>query len=124
MTRQRRIVLLFGVLTLLVGLGVGLWIVMHRGTVGTQADAQQAAEVAAELPMNRAAAVDPELPDDPKWVPSYPAGTSMVLDQSTWVPIGESASAYAQVEPAGTRVMVYFRRHKGHWYVSEIGTGP
>jgi hypothetical protein len=65
---------------------------LHRS--GT-ADAQEATAVAADLPAHRASTLDPELDDNPEAVPVYPADTTITLDQSSWVPVGESASAYS-----------------------------
>jgi hypothetical protein len=132
MTRTHSVVLTgVALLTLLGTVGL-LLVVSYRspeaGTIsrspslsGARQDAHEAAVVASGLTTSRATALDPELPDDSHWVPKYPAGTHITLDESSWVPIGESASADARVDPPGMKVRIYFRHHKGHWYISEIG---
>lgn len=87
-------------------------------------DAAQAAAVTADLPVHRAAALDPLLIDDPQAVPVYPTGTTIVLDQASWVSVGESASAYATVTPPGQRVLVHFARLNDEWRITQIETQP
>jgi hypothetical protein len=90
-------------------------------TTLTHVNMEEVAQVTQHLVTNRKQALDPELTDDPKWIPVYPQGTQIILDKTSWVQIGVSASAYALVNPGEKRILVYFRRVKGHWYISEIG---
>lgn len=129
MNRPTRLVLLLvlGVL-LLGGAGVATWAWLRPGAAPTaladQEGVAQAAATAAELPVNRSAALDPLLTDDPQAVPVYPVSTRIVLDQATWRGIGESASAYATVAPPGQRVLIYFARLDGRWRITQIDTQP
>jgi hypothetical protein len=128
-TARTRILVASGIVIILVAIGVVWLLLSQRGGAQSRASveqdaAQQGAATASQLTIDRRGALDPDLPDDSKWVPQYPAGTEIKLDQSSWVQIGESASAYAQVDPPGTRVLVHFRHYQEHWYISEIETSP
>jgi hypothetical protein len=123
MTRRRTVVFAGGALVLIIGIGVVLWVMLQPGpfSSGTsQADTQEAATVAAELPKNRAAAIDPGLTDDPQAIPVYPPETKIELDKTSWLLFGESASAFATITPQNQRVTVYFGRVDGHWRITQI----
>lgn len=131
MTSSHKLILMIAVL-LLVGLGVGTWVLLHGSSTGAQShlsqqqqlDAAAAARVAAELPTQRAAVLNPNLTDDPNAVPVYPPGTTITLEQDTWVPIGITASAYADIEPTNQRVIIDFSKHQGRWYIDQLEQKP
>jgi hypothetical protein len=113
--------LIFAIAGFLVVAGIAgaAWAFLHHDQ-----GSREGAAVAAELPVHRQAALDPQLPDDSRYVPVYPADTKIVLDESSWVEIGESAGAYAMVTPPGNKVKVYFQRSQDHRYNTEIETRP
>lgn len=136
-SRRTRLFIVAAVAILLVGgAGVVSWALLHRGDTSAGApgssaasaadrqDARAAAAVAADLPARRADVLDPLLDDNPEAVPVYPAGTTITLDQASWVRAGESASAYAQVMPQNQRVLIDFTRVNGRWYIAQIETQP
>jgi len=79
-----------------------------------------AAALAARVPTDRAAVIHPALTDDPLAVPVYPPGTSVEIDETTWVDHEPTASAYATVSPPGQQVLVLFARYRGQLYVAQI----
>lgn len=90
---------------------------------GVQSDPSQAsvaAALAARVPTDRAAVIHPALTDDPLAVPVYPPGTSVEIDETTWVDHEPTASAYATVSPPGQQVLVLFARYRGQLYVAQI----
>jgi hypothetical protein len=104
--------------------GYAIWMSQHGASQANgqsaAGDSQNAAGVAAKLPTDRPAVLDPRLTDDPRAVPVYPPGTSITVDQGTWAPIGAVASAYATVSPPGKHILMHFSRIGNQWYVSLI----
>lgn len=102
--------------------GLGLWLVAGPETPGpvVSSAAGEAAGLAARVPTERAAVIHPDLTDDPTAVPVYPTSTTVIVDETSWVDNGSTASAYAQVDPPGQRVLVLYARYRGELYVVQI----
>jgi hypothetical protein len=100
--------------------GVAWYFLFGSPSADERASAGAAADVAAKYTADRESAIDPQLPDDPEFLPTYPPGTTLTLDKSTWVQAENTGGAYAEVTPGGQRVLVNFLRLRGNWYISSI----
>jgi hypothetical protein len=102
--------------------GLGIWLVasLESPEPVVPSAAGAAAGLAARVPTERAAVIHPDLIDDPLAVPVYATSTTVTVDETSWVDNGSTASAYAQVDPPGQRVLVLYARYRGELYVVQI----
>jgi hypothetical protein len=102
-------------------LGGAVWYFFFSPAAEQGASASAAAHTASIYTTDRQAAVDPNpLMADPEMLPTFPAGSNLELDKSTWYEFGNSGSANGNVQPGAQRVTVYFFRVKDKWLISAI----